>query len=125
MFCCHNLTKLIPVINSYVGVGGPQEDTVNTAISRSDVLQVFLDSPLPTVFIVEEPVVDHQLGLDEGGPGPGHLGNVVVDGQVQAGPDLISRGLEAAPPGIESSLAFVPGTFIVLKVITSLSGGGK
>ena len=116
MFCCHNLTKLIPVINSYVGVGGPQEDTVNTAISRSDVLQVFLDSPFPTVFIVEEPVVDHQLRLDERGPGPLHLLHVVVDVEVQAVSDLISQHLVITPPGIKAGLAFILWTFVVLEV---------
>ena len=98
MFCCHNLTKLIPVINSYVGVGGPQEDTVYTAISRSDVLKVLLHCPLPAVFVVEEPVVDHQLRLDERGPGPLHLLHVVEDVEVS---DLISQNLAITPPAIE------------------------
>jgi hypothetical protein len=60
-----NHVVLIPIVDSHVRVGWPDQDRINTAVALLKVVKVPVHGVLPRDGIIKVPILNHHLGLHE------------------------------------------------------------
>src|SRR5208337_3475030 len=72
-----NHVVLIPIVDSHVWVGWPDQDRINAAVALLKVVKVSVCGVLPCDGIIEVPILNHHLGLHETRLRPFQGGQVV------------------------------------------------